>query len=132
MAIKRPLFPSRDKLFAFTEIDGKQHLIHKLDMSALASSGKSSIGLTTEELSLRFMWTWGAVPTAEFSFLALPRMVMQLRRHQGNMLTLLAADIAKAMAMGRVPESAIKKDRTQERSIKRRRTRDRGPDYEAN
>ncbi|EAP78159.1 relaxase/mobilization nuclease domain-containing protein [Roseovarius nubinhibens] len=60
------------------------------------------------------------------------QMVMHVRRQQGNTLTLLAADVAKAMAMGRVPESAIKKDQTQERSINRRRTRDRGPDYEPN
>jgi uncharacterized protein (DUF2062 family) len=60
------------------------------------------------------------------------QMVMHVRRYQTNTLTQLAADVAKAMAMGRVPESAIKKDRAQERSIDRRRIRDRGPDYEPN
>jgi len=62
----------------------------------------------------------------------LQQSVMRVRQHQRDMLSALAADIAKAMEMGRVPEAAVKKEQSRKRRPDRRKTRDQGPDFEPN
>lgn len=62
----------------------------------------------------------------------LQQSVMRVRQHQRDMLSTLAADIAKAMEMGRVPESAVKEEQSRKRRPDRRKSHDQGPDFEPN
>lgn len=62
----------------------------------------------------------------------LQQSVMHVRQHQRDMLSTLAADIAKAMEMGRVPEATIKKEQSRQRRPDRRKSRDQDPDFEPN
>lgn len=62
----------------------------------------------------------------------LQRTADRVRKHQQDTLYGLAADMALAITMGRVPESAQRKQEDGKRKKDRRRTRDQGPDFERN
>ncbi len=58
--------------------------------------------------------------------------ILRARQHQRDLLRTLAADVAKAMGIGRVPDSVVMKDHSRKRRPDRRKPRDLGPDFEPN
>lgn len=61
----------------------------------------------------------------------LQKSIARVRIHQHDTLIALASDMAKALLMGRVPES-VKKRQDEKRRKDRRKSRDHGPDFEPN